>query len=96
MVELAQQISARFITKDEELPPMFNYYSRVMMNLPLEVEGAPVDIDVKILDDLFLDLSKSLDLVPWADIEEDTKGALKRPEVLLQNAIGNWMPLVGL
>ena len=42
-----------FITKDEELPPMFNYYSRVMMNLPLEVEGAPVDIDVKILDDLF-------------------------------------------
>ena len=52
-VELAQQISARFITKDEELPPMFNYYSRVMMNLPLEVEGAPVDIDVKILDDLF-------------------------------------------
>ena len=78
VVELAQQISARFITKDEELPPMFNYYSRVMMNLPLEVEGAPVDIDVKILDDLFLDLSKSLDLVPWADIEEDTKGALKR------------------
>ena len=25
VVELAQQISARFITKDEELPPMFNY-----------------------------------------------------------------------
>ena len=46
VVELAQQISARFKTKDEELPPMFNYYSRVMMNLPLEVEGAPVDIDV--------------------------------------------------
>lgn len=79
VVELARQISARFVSREEELPPMFNYYSKVMMNLPLEVEGAPVDIDVKILDDLFLDLSKSLDLVPWEDIEEEnTKGALKR------------------
>lgn len=79
VVELARQISARFVSREEELPPMFNYYSKVMMNLPLEVEGAPVDMDVKILDDLFLDLSKSLDLVPWEDIEEEnTKGALKR------------------
>ena len=78
VMELAKQISARFVSREEEGPPMFNYYSKVMMNLPLEVEGAPVDIDVKILDDLFLDLSKSLDLVPWGDIEGDTKGALKR------------------
>lgn len=76
--ELARQISARFVSPNEAPVPMFNYYSKVMMNLPLEVEGAPVDIDVKILDDLFLDLSKSLDLVPWADIDADTKGALKR------------------
>lgn len=78
VIGLARQISARFVCRKEEGPPMFNYYSKVMMNLPLEVEGAPVDIDVKILDDLFLDLSKSLDLVPWGDIEGDTKGALKR------------------
>lgn len=77
--ELARQISARFMTPPEAEQKMFNYYSKVMMNLPLEVEGAPVDIDVKILDDLFLDLSKSLDLMPWSDsIEGDTKGALKR------------------
>lgn len=77
--ELARQISTRFLSKPEVEQKMFNYYSKVMMNLPLEVEGAPVDIDVKILDDLFLDLSKSLDLVPRDDrIEGDTKGALKR------------------
>lgn len=77
--ELARQISARFMAPPEAEEKMFNYYSKVMMNLPLEVEGAPVDIDVKILDDLFLDLSKSLDLTPWSDtIEGDTKGALKR------------------
>lgn len=78
VVELARQFSARFVSRDEGEEKMFNYYSKVMMNLPLEVEGAPVDIDVKILDDLFLDLNKSLDLVPWGDIEGDTKGALKR------------------
>lgn len=81
VVELARQISARFVSREEDLSPMFNYYSKVMMNLPLEVEGAPVDIDVKILDDLFLDLNKSLDLVPYGDIEGDTKGALKRSGV---------------
>lgn len=79
VVEIAREISGRFISEPESIEKMFNYYSNVMMNLPLEVEGAPVDIDVKILDDLFLDLSKSLDLVPGQDtIEGDTKGALKR------------------
>lgn len=76
--ELARQISARFMLPPEADQKMFNYYSKVMMNLPLEVEGAPVDIDVKILDDLFLDLSKSLDLVPYGEIEGDTKGAFRR------------------
>lgn len=80
VVELARQIGSRFVNREEAQPPMFNYYSKVMMNLPLEVEGAPVDIDVKILDDLFLDLNKSLDLVPYGDIEGDTKGALKRAD----------------
>ena len=80
VVGLARQISARFFVKPEEVAQkMFNYYSKVMMNLPLEVEGAPVDIDVKILDDLFLDLNKSLELTPYEEeIEGDTKGALKR------------------
>lgn len=80
VVELARRISARFLSKpDEDTPKMFNYYSKVMMNLPLEVEGAPVDIDVKILDDLFLDLNKSLELTPFHEqIEGETKGALKR------------------
>lgn len=79
VAELARRISARFLTPPESEQKMFNYYSKVMMNLPLEVEGAPVDIDVKILDDLFLDLSKSLGLVPYNEqIEGDTKGALKR------------------
>lgn len=79
VVGLARQISARFLSKPEPERKMFNFYSKVMMNLPLEVEGAPVDIDVKILDDLFLDLNKSLDLTPCdEDIEGDTKGALKR------------------
>lgn len=77
---LTRQISARFLTKSDEADiKMFNYYSKVMMNLPLEIEGAPVDIDVKILDDLFLDLNKSLELTPYDEqIEGDTKGALKR------------------
>lgn len=79
VVELARIISARFMMPKGDDKKMFNYYSKVMMNLPLEVEGAPVDIDVKILDDLFLDLNKSLDLTPSQEqIEGDTKGALKR------------------
>lgn len=79
VVELARQISARFMSKPEADQKMFNFYSKVMMNLPLEVEGAPVDVDVKILDDLFLDLNKSLELTPYQeDIEGETKGALKR------------------
>ncbi len=79
VVELARQISSRFLSVPESERKMFNFYSKVMMNLPLEVEGAPVDIDVKILDDLFLDLNKSLDLTPCdEDIEGDTKGALRR------------------
>ncbi|MDE7073587.1 MAG: VWA domain-containing protein [Odoribacter sp.] len=79
VVELARRISARFLARAEDDLKMFNFYSKVMMNLPLEVEGAPVDIDVKILDDLFLDLTKSLELTPYdEDIEGDTKGALKR------------------
>lgn len=69
--DLAKKISARFLSpKEEEGPKMFNFYSKVMMNLPLEVEGAPVDMDVKILDDLFLDLTKSLDLTPVSDVQE--------------------------
>lgn len=80
VMEITRRITARFLTKsDETNVKMFNYYSKVMMNLPLEVEGAPVDIDVKILDDLFLDLNKSLELTPYDEqIEGDTKGALKR------------------
>lgn len=80
VMELARKISARFLSRPEETEQkMFNYYSKVMMNLPLEVEGAPVDIDVKILDDLFLDLNKSLELTPYhEELEGDTKGALKR------------------
>lgn len=79
VVELARQISARFLSPPGSEQKMFNYYSKVMMNLPLEVEGAPVDVDVKILDDLFLDLSKSLDLVPGPNvIEGESKGAFKR------------------
>lgn len=79
VVELARRISARFLSKFED-EAMFNYYSKVMMNLPLEVEGAPVDIDVKILDDLFLDLNKSLDLTSYyEDMEGKTKGGLKQP-----------------
>lgn len=68
--DLARKISARFLSPKEEGPKMFNFYSKVMMNLPLEVEGAPVDMDVKILDDLFLDLTKSLDLTPVSDVQE--------------------------
>lgn len=69
--DLARKISARFLSpKEEKGPKMFNFYSKVMMNLPLEVEGAPVDVDVKILDDLFLDLTKSLDLTPVSDVQE--------------------------
>ena len=68
--DLARKISARFLSSKEEGPKMFNFYSKVMMNLPLEVEGAPVDMDVKILDDLFLDLTKSLDLTPVSDVQE--------------------------
>lgn len=69
--DLARKISARFLSpKEEKGPKMFNFYSKVMMNLPLEVEGAPVDMDVKILDDLFLDLTKSLDLTPVSDVQE--------------------------
>ena len=69
--DLAKKISARFLSpKEEKGPKMFNFYSKVMMNLPLEVEGAPVDVDVKILDDLFLDLTKSLDLTPVSDVQE--------------------------
>lgn len=79
VVELARTISTRFMIPPGSDQKMFNYYSKVMMNLPLEVEGAPVDIDVKILDDLFLDLSKSLELTPASDpLEGDSKGALKR------------------
>lgn len=76
---LAKSIAARFMAlRNEPEEKMFNYYSKVMMNLPLETEGAPVDIDVKILDDLFLDLSKSLDLSSVQDLAEgDTKGGLK-------------------
>ncbi len=69
---LARKISARFLSPKGEESKMFNFYSKVMMNLPLEVEGAPVDIDVKILDDLFLDLTKSLDL-SLASNPEDVK-----------------------
>lgn len=69
--DLAKRISARFLSSSgNEGYKMFNFYSKVMMNLPLEVEGAPVDIDVKILDDLFLDLNKSLDLVSVPDVKE--------------------------
>lgn len=69
--DLARKISARFLSpKEEKGPKMFNFYSKVMMNLPLEVERAPVDMDVKILDDLFLDLTKSLDLTPVSDVQE--------------------------
>lgn len=71
--DLARKISARFLSPKEEGPKMFNFYSKVMMNLPLEVEGAPVDMDVKILDDLFLDLTKSLDLTPVSDVQERQK-----------------------
>lgn len=71
--DLARKISARFLSSKEEGPKMFNFYSKVMMNLPLEVEGAPVDMDVKILDDLFLDLTKSLDLTPVSDVQERQK-----------------------
>lgn len=72
--DLARKISARFLSpKEDEGPKMFNFYSKVMMNLPLEVEGAPVDMDVKILDDLFLDLTKSLDLTPVSDVQERQK-----------------------
>lgn len=71
--DLARKISARFLSPKEEGPKMFNFYSKVMMNLPLEVEGAPVDVDVKILDDLFLDLTKSLDLTPVSDVQERQK-----------------------
>jgi len=79
VAQLVRDISGRFITSPESEQKMFNFYSQVMMNLPLEVEGAPVDVDVKILDDLFLDLSKTLDLTPANEkIEGDTKGALKR------------------
>ena len=69
------QVASHFFLEDvsrnpQEGKPMWNYYSKVMMNLPLEVEGAPVDIDVKIWDDLFMDLTKSLDLVSSRELEE--------------------------
>ncbi len=68
--DLARKISARFLSSSEEGDRMFSFYSKVMMNLPLEVEGGTVDIDVKILDDLFLDLTKSLELRSIPDEKE--------------------------
>lgn len=79
VVELAREISSRFVSPAGSDQRMFNYYSKVMMNLPLEVEGAPVDIDVKILDDLFQDLSRSLDLLPASD-EREGCGPQKRSQ----------------
>lgn len=42
--------------------PMFNYYSKVMKNLPFEVEGKQANVDIKVFDDLFQDLNRTLEL----------------------------------
>lgn len=84
VIELSKYLYTRLRLPHEPEESLFNYYSKGMANLPLEVEGTPVDIDVKVLDDLFQDLSKTLDLVPGEIPEnrEDGKGAKGSSETI--------------
>ncbi len=61
--------------------PMFNYFSKVMKNLPLEVEGKQVNVDIKVFDDLFQDLNRSLDIGESSRFIRDsgTETGLKNP-----------------
>lgn len=61
--------------------PMFNYFSKVMKNLPMEVEGKQVNVDIKIFDDLFQDLNRTLDMEDATQFvrDEGTDRGVKNP-----------------
>lgn len=69
--------------------PMFNYFSKVMKNLPLEVEGKQVNVDIKIFDDLFQDLNRSLDIGESSQFirETGTGAGLKNPPDAIQKKV---------
>lgn len=69
--------------------PMFNYFSRVMKNLPLEVEGKQVNVDIKVFDDLFQDLNRSLDIGESSQFirESGTESGLKNPPEAIQKKV---------
>lgn len=68
--------------------PMFNYYSKVMKNLPFEVEGKQVNVDIKVFDDLFQDLNRTLDLEPTQFVkDEGTDSGVKNPFDAIQKKV---------
>lgn len=69
--------------------PMFNYFSKVMKNLPLEVEGKQVNVDIKVFDDLFQDLNRSLDIGESSQFvrESGTETGMKNPPDAIQKKI---------
>ena len=69
--------------------PMFNYFSKVMKNLPLEVEGKQVNVDIKVFDDLFQDLNRSLDLGESSQFirESGTDSGVKNPPEAIQKKV---------
>lgn len=69
--------------------PMFNYFSKVMKNLPLEVEGKQVNVDIKVFDDLFQDLNRSLDIGESSQFirEAGTGNGVKNPPDAIQKKV---------
>lgn len=68
--------------------PMFNYYSKVMKNLPFEIEGKQANVDIKVFDDLFQDLSRTLELESTQFVkDEGTDRGVKNPFDAIQEKI---------
>lgn len=67
---------------------MFNYYSKVMKNLPFEMEGKQVNIDIKVFDDLFQDLNRTLDIEPTQFVKDEGRDSgVKNPPDAVQDKI---------
>lgn len=75
MLELGKRLAVECGSEPKVEDPMFNYYSKVMKNLPFDTEGQQVNIDVKIFDDLFQDLNRTLDLDSTQVIGESGGGS---------------------